>query len=37
MPSLLSELMLIGRNKGSLRKEGNMGEETVLFSLQGAS
>lgn len=36
MPSLLRELMLIGRNKGSLRKEGSMGEEIVLLSLQGA-
>lgn len=36
MPSLLNELMLIDRNKGSPRKEGNISEEIVLFSLQGA-
>lgn len=37
MPSLLGELMLIDRNKGSLRKQGNISEEIVPCSLQGAS
>lgn len=36
VPSLLSWLMLIDRNKGSLRKEGNINGEIVLFSLKGA-